>query len=96
MAYVVLSEGGFLGSGSTLHAIPWNALTLDTDEKSFRVDIAGQQIKDDPGFDKDHWPLMADETWGLQVQKYYNRQPYWTDAGDVPRPEDAGSVPPVL
>ena len=26
IAYVVLSEGGFLGMGSRLHAIPWTAL----------------------------------------------------------------------
>src|SRR5262249_48629373 len=58
VAYAVLSEGGFLGMGSTLHAIPWNALTLDTDAKCFHVSIAAQQIKDDPGFDKDHWPAM--------------------------------------
>src|SRR6201988_4959348 len=36
VAYAVLSEGGFLGMGTTLHAIPWSALTLDTDEKCFR------------------------------------------------------------
>src|SRR6201998_4915367 len=39
IAYAVLSEGGFLGMGSNLHAIPWSALTLDTDEKSFLVHI---------------------------------------------------------
>ncbi len=67
VAYAVLSEGGFLGMGTTLHAIPWSALTLDTDEKCFRVDITAQQLKDDPGFDKDHWPSMADATWGAQL-----------------------------
>ena len=77
VAYAVLSEGGFLGMGNTLHAIPWGALTLDTAEKCFRVDIAAQRIKDDPGFDKDHWPSMADQTWGTQLHDYYGRRPYW-------------------
>jgi hypothetical protein len=40
-------------------------LTLDTDEKCFRIDITAQQLKDDPGFDKDHGPSMADATWAL-------------------------------
>src|ERR1700750_1507093 len=53
VAYAVLAEGGFLGMGSTLHAIPWSALTLDTDEKCFFVDITAEQIKSEPGFDKD-------------------------------------------
>lgn len=77
IAYAVLAEGGFLGMGANLHAIPWNALTLDTDQKCFYVDIAAQRLKDDPGFDKDHWPTMADTKWGATTHSYYNRQPYW-------------------
>ncbi len=83
IAYAVLSEGGFLGIGTTLHAIPWNALALDTDAKCFRVSIAAQQIKDDPGFDKDHWPSMADTTWGTELHRYYNREPYWSATRNV-------------
>jgi sporulation protein YlmC with PRC-barrel domain len=83
IAYAVLSEGGFLGMGSNLHAIPWSALTLDTDEKCFYVDIPAQRLKDDPGFDKDHWPMMADPKWGTSTHSYYNRQPYWLASQDV-------------
>ncbi|SEK07379.1 PRC-barrel domain-containing protein [Paraburkholderia diazotrophica] len=83
IAYAVPSEGGFLGMGKTLHAIPWSALTLDTDEKCFRVDITAQQLKDDPGFDPDHWPSMADAAWGTQLHQYYNRQPYWATTRDI-------------
>ncbi len=28
------------------------------------VSIAAQRVKEDPGFDKDHWPSMADTAWG--------------------------------
>jgi sporulation protein YlmC with PRC-barrel domain len=83
IAYAVLSEGGFLGMGTNLHAIPWNALTLDTDAKCFRVSIEAQRIKDDPGFDKDHWPSMADTAWGTTVHQYYNREPYWSSTRSV-------------
>lgn len=77
IAYAVLSEGGFLGMGTRLHAIPWSALTLDTAEKCFHVDIPAQRLKDDPGFDKDHWPSMADTGWATSLHTYYNRDPYW-------------------
>ncbi|MEM5425934.1 MULTISPECIES: PRC-barrel domain-containing protein [Paraburkholderia] len=94
VAYAVLSEGGFLGMGTTLHAIPWSALTLDTAEKCFRVDQTAQRIKDDPGFDKDHWPSMADVSWGTQLHDYYNRRPYWSASGSpVAR---SGSEDPLL
>jgi sporulation protein YlmC with PRC-barrel domain len=78
IAYAVLSEGGFLGMGATLHAIPWSALTLDTDAKCFVVDITAQRLKEDPGFDKTHWPAMADPKWGASTHSYYNREPYWS------------------
>ena len=35
IAYAVLSFGGFLGMGDKLFAVPWNALTLDTENKRF-------------------------------------------------------------
>ncbi|HTR07341.1 MAG TPA: PRC-barrel domain-containing protein [Paraburkholderia sp.] len=92
VAYAVLSEGGFLGMGSSLHAIPWGALTLDTAEKVFRVDITAQRIKDDPGFDKDHWPSMADPQWGSQLHEYYNRQPYWLSGSPTEGIDETGTA----
>ncbi|CAB3787205.1 hypothetical protein LMG28614_02447 [Paraburkholderia ultramafica] len=83
IAYAVLAEGGFLGMGSKLHAIPWSALTLDTDEKCFFVDVTAERIKNEPGFDKDRWPSMADAQWGTTVHQYYNRDPYWSATRDV-------------
>ncbi|SAL02912.1 PRC-barrel domain-containing protein [Caballeronia ptereochthonis] len=85
VAYAVLSSGGFLGIGDKLLAIPWGALTLDTDNKCFRLAATSDQIRNAPGFDKDSWPAMADMTWARNVHQYYGRTPYWenTDVGDV-------------
>ncbi len=83
IAYAVLSTGGFLGIGDTLHAIPWSALTLDTDDKCFVLDASAELIKNSPGFDKDNWPFMADTQWGATVHEYYNRRPYWEATRDV-------------
>lgn len=77
IAYAVLTTGGFLGIGDTLHAIPWSALVMDTDEKCFRIATTAELIKADPGFNKDRWPSMADEQWGLTVHAYYGQSPYW-------------------
>ena len=35
VCYAVLSYGGFLGMGEKLFAVPWQALTLDTDNERF-------------------------------------------------------------
>lgn len=94
IAYAVLAEGGFLGVGATLHAIPWNALTLDADGKCFRTGIAAQRIKEDPGFVKDRWPSMTDHSWGTQLHEYYVRRPYWSATGGLPgRDAEAGNYP---
>ena len=79
IAYAVLSFGGFLGMGSKLFAIPWSALTLDADEKRFILDVAKERLENAPGFDKDHWPSMADSTWARDIHAYYNVSPYWED-----------------
>jgi len=79
VAYAVLSSGGFLGIGDKLLAIPWSALTLDTEGKCFVLDATSAAIKSAPGFDKDHWPTMADRTWATSIHQYYGRAPYWGD-----------------
>lgn len=77
VAYAVLASGGLLGLGDKLFAIPWAALTLDTDRKCFILDIDAERLKLAPGFDKDHWPTMADPTWASAVHAYYGQRDYW-------------------
>src|SRR3982074_3029198 len=60
IAYAVLSFGGFLGMGAKLFAIPWPALALDAGEKRFVLGVSKDRLENAPGFDKDHWPAMAD------------------------------------
>ncbi|KAF0811470.1 hypothetical protein IGB42_04088 [Andreprevotia sp. IGB-42] len=77
VAYAVLSFGGFLGLGDKLFAIPFSALILDTDNKQFVLNESRDRLKTAPGFDKDHWPSMADERWAHEIHTYYNASPYW-------------------
>jgi sporulation protein YlmC with PRC-barrel domain len=71
VAYAVMSFGGFLGVGSKLFAVPWQALTLDTENQRFILNIDKEQLEDAPGFDKDHWPDMADPKWAEAIHSYY-------------------------
>ena len=77
VAYAVLSFGGFLGMGEKLFAIPWSALTVDTVERQFVLNVGKDLLERAPGFDKDNWPDMADRTWGTDVSTYYSASPYW-------------------
>jgi sporulation protein YlmC with PRC-barrel domain len=71
IAYAVLSFGGFLGMGDRLFAVPWQALKLDTANKRFTLNVSKDKLKSAPGFDKDHWPSMADSTWATDVHTFY-------------------------
>ncbi len=71
IAYAVLSFGGFLGMGDKLFAIPWEALTLDEENKQFVLHIDKDKLENAPGFDKDNWPDMADPQFGSRIYGYY-------------------------
>jgi len=77
IAYAVLSFGGFLGMGEKLFAVPWNALILDTENKCFMLNANKERLSNAPGFDKDSWPDMADQTWSKKVHDFYEAKPYW-------------------
>jgi sporulation protein YlmC with PRC-barrel domain len=78
VAYAVMSVGGVLGMGSKLFAIPWSALQLDTEKKCFRMNVPKERFEHAPGFDKDHWPTMADQQWAEDVHSFYGARPYWS------------------
>jgi len=86
VVYAVLSYGGFLGIGDKLFAVPWEALQTSANDGEFILDADPKVLESAPGFDKDNWPDMADESFGSAVYKHYGREPYWdkrvTDAGD--------------
>lgn len=69
--YAVLDAGSFLGIGGKYFALPWEILHFNADENCFHVDIDKDKLENAPGFDKDHWPDMADKTWSEKVAKYY-------------------------
>ena len=76
IAYAVLSFGGVFGMGEKLFAVPWNALTLNTQNKRFEIDVDKTQLENAPGFNKDRWPDMADMNWEREIHAYYGTQPY--------------------
>lgn len=82
VSYAVLSFGGFLGIGEKLFAVPWTALSLDTVNKRFVLNVEKDRLDSAPGFDKDQWPNMADPSWEKSIHNYYGTKPY---DDDLPR-----------
>ena len=74
VAYAVLDSGSFLGLGGKLFAIPWKSLHFNTQKDCFILNVDKEEIKTAPGFDKDHWPDMADKRWCDTISRYYEEK----------------------
>lgn len=74
VAYAVVSFGGFLGMGEKLFAVPWTALTLDTEHKRFVLNVNKERLESAPGFDQDDWPDMVDPEWEKDIHTYYRTE----------------------
>jgi sporulation protein YlmC with PRC-barrel domain len=64
--YVALSVGGFLGVGNKLFAIPLQSFDIrkdSNDKVTAQLPVTKESFKNINGFDKDHWPNIADKTW---------------------------------
>ena len=83
VAYAVLSFGGFLGLGDKLFAVPFEALSVDTERHAFIVDIDKELLKDAPGFDKDNWPSTPDRDFINRIHTHYGYDPYYDETGSV-------------
>lgn len=79
-AYVVLDFGGFLGMGNKLFAVPWEAMSVDTDQECFVLDVDRTFLEEAPGFSKDEWPSHPDFSFVNKVHHYYGLEQYHTGA----------------
>ena len=71
IAYAVMSHGGVFTIGEKLFAVPWHALTLDTVNHRFTLNLDKERLEAAPGFDTDNWPDMASQEWATEVHNYY-------------------------
>ena len=77
VAYVVLESGSFLGLGGKLFALPWHSLSYDANKEACILNTDKERLKNSPGFDKDHWPNMADKQWVQSVYEYYETEKHF-------------------
>jgi sporulation protein YlmC with PRC-barrel domain/Cu/Ag efflux protein CusF len=66
--YAALSYGSILGLGGKLFAVPWEALQLQSDGKTFALNIVKEELENAPGFDKGTWPQQPDPMLSVAMQ----------------------------
>jgi sporulation protein YlmC with PRC-barrel domain len=76
--YAVLDFGGILGIGDKYFAVPWDALQRSEDNRRLSLDVSKKDLKQAPGFDKEHWPDLSDQQAQITIYEFYG----------VPSPKD--------
>lgn len=91
LAYAAVSMGGFLGVGDKLFAVPWEALEIRDVNGSLVafLDVDKKRMENAQGFDKEHWPDMANEKWRTENDRPYRTQRSQTH--DVYKPVQPGT-----
>ena len=74
--FAVLSFGaGFLRSDK-LFAVPWASLAVDQKNKQLILNVTRDMLETAEGFDKDHWPDMADRAFMNSTYSHYGIKPW--------------------
>jgi sporulation protein YlmC with PRC-barrel domain len=66
----IVSTGGFLGVGDTLHAVPWEVMTLGPKDDRI-LDIDKAALEQAPHFTSKTWPDLGDEAWLAENRRHY-------------------------
>lgn len=92
---VILSTGGFVGIGDTLHAVPPGALHHDVANKVVHLNADKETLKAAPRFEQMKWAECCDSNHVGEVYRYYGEQPYFTGSHEndnTPRSERSRSI----
>jgi hyperosmotically inducible protein len=76
IVYVILSTGGFIGIGDTLHAVPPGALHRDVASKTLQLDADKAKLTAAPKFEMAKWAECCDSNQVAEVYREYGQQPY--------------------
>lgn len=78
VAYATMASGGVLGVGSDFYALPWNALTYNTDLGGYELSVDKERLQGAPAASEtDLVHNLEDQTYGAKVHDFFGTRPYW-------------------
>ncbi len=83
--YIAVSYGGFLGLGSKLFAVPFEAfdVRMQDDDHVLLLNVNEETLRKAPGFESDNWPNMADAEFARGIDTHYGTNRRADEAADV-------------
>jgi len=78
VAYATLSAGAILGMGGDYYALPWNALTYNTELGGYKLDFDRATLEGATAASEEELVHnLEDQGFGAKVHDYYGTRPYW-------------------
>ena len=90
IVYVILSTGGFIGIGDTLHAVPPGALHHDVASKTLQLDADKEKLNAAPKFEMAKWAECCNSNQVAEVYRQYGQQPDCSSGQKRDASEDGG------
>ncbi len=88
---VILSTGGLVGIGDTLHAVPPGTLHHDVANKVLHLNADKEKLKGAPTYDTAKWEESTQSNRVTEVYTYYGEQPYFAADRNEYRTDSATS-----
>ncbi len=85
VGFVVLTPDKDLDLGAKYFALPPNALTLSSDQKTLVSNVDREKLSNSPSFNRDEWSKLSDRSFASRVYQHYGKQAYF-DSGTTLTP----------
>ena len=79
ISYLVMVQGGFVGIGGKLIAVPFEACSFDPKGPGFLLNVSREQLGAAPTFFRS--TDLSSRKWAEDSYRFFGLQPYWTDEG---------------
>jgi sporulation protein YlmC with PRC-barrel domain len=79
ISYLVMVQGGFVGIGGKLIAVPFEACSFDPKGPGFLLNVSREKLRSAHTFFRS--TDLSGRKWAEDSYRFFGLQPYWTDEG---------------
>jgi hypothetical protein len=80
--YAIVRLTNMSGQPSNERAVPWRALTYNTELRAYEINSTDEQLRSGPTYPETTSDPTFDPAWEEHVHHYFNTEPYWNSEAD--------------
>lgn len=82
IVYAILRITNMSGQPANERAVPWRALTYNTELRAYEINSTDEQLRSGPTYPETTSDPTFDPAWEEHVHHYFNTEPYWNSEAD--------------